>query len=325
MNPRIVAAVLLFGLAACGGRTDLATPTPTAPLTPTPAPAPTPAADPAATPAVTPTSEPTPPPAPPLNSVRFAAVGDIGDGNEVQRRVGERIAALHAERRIDVLLLLGDIIYPDGDGARYETNFARPWRAVLDAGIRMEAALGNHDVQTRSGADIMELFEMPHRYHAFAVGPVAFFALDSNRFDRPQLDWLRASLNDTTQPWRIPFLHAPAYSSGHHGSTTYVQRGLDPIAREYRIPLVLASHDHDYERTHPIGETVHVVAGTGCCLRPVGRSDFTAFAASEPGVVIGDVTGSTLELAFVHADGRVLDRARITLSEDAAVGEPARR
>lgn len=324
MKLRIVAAFLV-GLAACGGRADLATPTP---ATPTPTAAPTPAATSTPAPteaAATPTAEPVPPPAPPLDAVRFAAVGDIGDGNDVQRRVGERIAALHAERQIDVLLLLGDIIYPDGDGARYETNFARPWRAVLDAGIRMEAALGNHDVQTRSGADIMELFGMPHRYHAFALGPVAFFAHDSNRFDRPQLDWLRASLNDTTQPWRIVFLHAPAYSSGRHGSTTYVQRGLDPITREYRIPLVLAGHDHNYERTHPIGGTVHVVAGTGCCLRPVGRSDFTAFAASEPGVLVGDAAGGTLELAFVHADGRVLDRATIALPEEAAVGEPARR
>lgn len=295
---RPLASLLLVVLGACGPaeppRQD-ALPTPTT-----------------AAPTITPSPPDT---SPPPDTVRFAAVGDIGDGSDVQRRVGERIAALHASEPIDALLLLGDMVYPDGAGHRYETNFAEPWRPVLEAGIPMLAALGNHDVQTRDGADMMERFEMSSRYYAHRLGPVTLFALDTNRFDGEQLEWLRSELASSETPWNIPFMHAPAYSSGHHGSTGYVQRGLDPIAREYEIALVIAGHDHDYERTQPIGGTTYVVAGTGCCLRPVERSDFTAVSFSEPGVVLVEADEERLVLEFVHADGRVLDSVELDRSE----------
>lgn len=288
MDPRLAGLLVLLPLlgAACGREAPRTLPVPTPPPS-------------VETPGVTPTE------------IRFAAVGDIGDGNDVQRKVGARIAALHAERPIDVLLLLGDIIYPDGNGARYGAKFGDPWRVVLDAGIPMAAVLGNHDVQTRSGRDVVERFGMPSRYYSFRRGPVTFFALDTNRFDTGQLEWLRAELQGADTPWRIPFMHAPAYSSGQHGSTNYVQRGLDPISREFDVPLVLAGHDHDYERTHPIGGTVYVVAGTGCCVRSVGRSDFTAVALSEPGVLLGEADGERLLLRFVGIDGGVLDEATL--------------
>lgn len=259
----------------------------------------------------TPTVAPTPTPRP---EIRFAAVGDIGEGNDVQRRVGARIVELHRERPIDVLLLLGDIIYPDGAGHRYEERFAEPWQPVLEARIRMAAVLGNHDVQTNNGRDIIELFEMPGRYYALERRPATFYALDTNRFDAEQRQWLREQLADDRMPWRIPIMHAPPYSSGSlHGSTGYVRDGLEPILREFDVRLTLAAHDHNYERTHPVDGTTHVVAGTGCCLRDVGRSDFTAVAFSEPGVVVGDVDEEWTRLRFVHADGRVLDEAELSL------------
>jgi 3',5'-cyclic AMP phosphodiesterase CpdA len=273
-----------------------------------------PESGPAATPDPTPTAlaEATPEP---RDSVRFAAVGDIGEGNDVQHRVGQRIAALHAQRPIDVLLLLGDIIYPDGAGHRYQARFAEPWAPVLEAGIPMLASLGNHDVQTASGRDVMELFDMPARYYSATVGPSTFLALDTNRMESEQLQWLRSELAEDGSPWQIPFMHAPPYSSGWHGSTGYVQRALDPIAREFEVPLVIAAHDHNYERTHPIAGTVYLVVGTGCCLRPVGESEFTAISFSEPGVLIGEADEERLSLEFVHADGHVLDAAEVDRSE----------
>lgn len=272
-----------------------------------------------------PAAEPSGAPAPISSegAVRFAAVGDIGDGGAVQRRVGDRIAALNAERELDLLLLLGDVIYPDGAGHRYDANFAEPWRAVLDARIPMAAALGNHDVMTRDGGDVMRLFRMPSRHYSIRRGPVTFFALDTNHLDTAQLEWLRSELSSTDTPWRVVFMHAPAHSSGSHGPTPYVQRALDPIAREFEIPLVLAGHDHDYERTEPIGGTVHIVAGTGCCVRPVGRSWFTAVSASEPGVVVADADTERLVLRFVTADGRVADQ--VTLVAPTGTRQPAVR
>jgi 2',3'-cyclic-nucleotide 2'-phosphodiesterase (5'-nucleotidase family) len=54
------------------------------------------------------------------------------------------------------------------------------------------------------------------------------------------------------------------------------QQTLEPILRRHHVDLVLAGHDHHYERTHPIDGITYVVSGGGCKTTRVGRSDFTA-------------------------------------------------
>lgn len=305
MPPRRLLAALLLVLVACGGPTSPESARVQGTPRATPTPAPTPA--------------PTPTPVPDVSDgVRFAAVGDIGQGNAVERRVGDRIAAIHRDDPLDALLLLGDLVYPDGAGERWESRFGEPWRAVLDAEVPLRAALGNHDVQTRDGADMMERFSMPGRYYSFREGPVAFFALDSNRLDDEQLEWLDAELDATDAPWRVLFLHEPPYSSSpYHGSSLRARRALEPLIKRHDVQLVLAAHDHNYERTRPIDGTVYVVAGTGCCLREEGRSDDTAYAASVPGVAVFEADPSRMVMRFVADDGRVLDAAPVSHEADA--------
>lgn len=305
------------------GRTPTPRTTPAA--TPGPTPERTPEPEPPSTPDPTPAPTPRPTREPDADFVRFAAVGDIGDGSATQRRVGDRIAALHREAPIDVLLLLGDMIYPDGRRDLYDPHFADPWRAVLDEGIRMEAALGNHDVQTENGQPTIDLFDMPGRWFHFESGPATFYSIETNHTRSEQTDWFRDTIARSRTPWDIPFLHAPLYSSGMHGGTGYVRRTFEPIFNEHGVAVVLAAHDHNYERTEPINGTVYMVAGTGCCLRDVGRSGFTAVAFSEPGVLIGEVTPTEMTLRFVHADGRVLDEATVPvdLPEREAQAAPA--
>ena len=62
-------------------------------------------------------------------------------------------------------------------------------------------------------------------------------------------------------------LHEPPYSSGKHGSSLKVRQVIHPLARKYGVELVLAGHDHDYERTKAIDGVTYVVSGSG------GRTD----------------------------------------------------
>lgn len=75
-------------------------------------------------------------------------------------------------------------------------------------------------------------------------------------------------------------MHHPAYSAGHHGSTPDVQENWVPLFERYDVPLVLAGHDHDYQRSLPLDGVTYVVSGGGAKLRPTGREDFTAVSAS---------------------------------------------
>lgn len=263
-------------------------------------------------PVPSPTSLPSSPRA--AAALRFAAVGDIGDGSPRAARVAAAIAVAHENEPIDLLLLLGDLIYPDGDPRQYDRKFARPYRPVLDAGIEISAALGNHDLET-DVPGIMRLFGMPSRWYTFTRGPVQFFALDSSTgaIGPEQRAWLEGELQRSRAPWKVAFMHVPPFSSGRHGPNHSLQRALAPLFSRYRVQVALAGHDHNYERMESAHGTTYIVSGGGCCPQPAGTSRLTARAATGLHFVLVEVAGEAMTVEAIGADGRLLDRATIPL------------
>ena len=43
------------------------------------------------------------------------------------------------------VLMLGDNIYAEGTPENYAARFERPYKALIDAGVKFYAAIGNHD------------------------------------------------------------------------------------------------------------------------------------------------------------------------------------
>ena len=78
----------------------------------------------------------------------------------------------------------------------------------------------------------------------------------------PQWRWLRSDL--ATHPTRctLAYWHHPRFSSGLHGSTTSMAALWDLLARAH-ADVVLAGHDHDYERFAPQSGIRSFVVGTG--------------------------------------------------------------
>jgi hypothetical protein len=91
-------------------------------------------------------------------------------------------------------------------------------------------------------------------------------------FDQAQLDWLRASLDeserDNPNGWRVVFLHQPLYTTiGDHSENADVvgvRENLEPIFGR-RVHLVLAGHAHAFEwfRTRALPHTGVIVTGAG--------------------------------------------------------------
>lgn len=245
-------------------------------------------------------------------SFRFAAVGDIGDGSPAQKQVADAIAAEHARRPLDLLLLLGDLVYPDGDPAEVDKKFRTPYASVFEAGIDMAAVLGNHDIMTDAEA-MADAFGMPARYYTIARGSVELFALDSSRgtIDQSQVAWFEAALAASRARWKIVFMHVPAFSAGRHGPHPALQQALVPLLDRFDVQMVITGHDHDYQRSVPIRGTVHVVSGGGCCPRPVGTASYTARSATGLHYVVVEVSETGLVLEAIAVDGTVIDRAVI--------------
>ncbi|MBC7172464.1 MAG: metallophosphoesterase, partial [Polyangiaceae bacterium] len=188
--------------------------------------------------------------------------------------------------------------------------------AELMATIPHFPSLGDHDYNTRDGAPYLEAFELPRngdpddpeRYYSFDWGPIHFVALDTRRLDERQERWLAADLEATEMPFIVVYGHHAPYASGAHGSRLAVRARLEPHLARHGVQLMLAGHEHHYERTHGIeGVTYVVTGGGGRGTRPIGRSSFTAFAAEVLHFVYLEYDGSALVLHAIDATGQEFD------------------
>jgi hypothetical protein len=79
------------------------------------------------------------------------------------------------------------------------------------------------------------------------------------------------------------------------------------------VDLVLAGHEHDYQRSKPIDDTVYVVSGAATHLRATGRRRFTASAhARHHFVDLWLIEGEVIVQAVDH-HGQLFDRVVLPL------------
>ena len=252
-------------------------------------------------------------------SVRIAIVGDVGTGDEIAGRTGAAIERVEADAEYDALLLLGDNVYPKGDpNALPETVFA-PFAGVLDGGTQLLAVLGNHDTEDGHGSDQAAAIGMPGPWYATQIGDVLIVALDSNRAEDPdQLEWLESTLAGSDAPWIVAMMHHPAYSGGYHGSTMDVRAAFTPLFEQYGVQLAFAGHDHDYQRSVPIGGTTYVVTGGAATLRSANRASFTEVAWSTYHFVDLSVWPDHVEVRAIDQELQQFDAFTLTNPRQAA-------
>jgi hypothetical protein len=244
----------------------------------------------------------------PPPTFHLAVAGDVGDGGDRIDATGAAAARIAAGEPYDVLLFLGDNVYPDGDPAELPDTVFEPFADVLDGGAELLAILGNHDVGSGYGDEQIAALGMPGRYWAREFGDVLIIGLDSNEMEDPaQLRFLDDTLASTDATWRIIAVHHPPYSAGYQGSSLEVRDTLAPYVDRGDVQLVISGHDHDYQRSVPIEGTTYVVSGAGSGTRRTGEDDFTAVAYSWHHFLDIAITDDQLVLRAVGQDGSVFD------------------
>jgi DNA repair exonuclease SbcCD nuclease subunit len=244
-------------------------------------------------------------------SVRFAVIGDSGTGGGAQRKVAERIAAVHKIYPFEFVLMLGDNLYgSEGDGD-YAAKFEKPYKPLLDAGVKFYAALGNHDDPSQR---LYKPFNMNgERFYTFKAprGSVRFYALDSNYMQKDQLDWLAKELASSDSDWKIAFFHHPLYSSGEkHGSDLGLREQIEPLFIKNGVDVVLTGHEHFYERLKPQNGIHYIVSGSSAKLRRgnIGQSAMTAKGFDEGYTfMIVEIIGDELHFQTISDQGKTID------------------
>lgn len=264
-------------------------------------------------------------------AIRFAVIGDYGSGNADARNV----ATLVKSWKPDFIVTAGDNNYPSGSDStidkhigQFYAEFIHPYQGaygpqtpVSDRANRFFPALGNHDWESiecnaggRCFGPYFDYFTLPgnERYYDIVAGPLHLFILDSdvaepdgNGSDSAQALWLRDRLAASTASWKIAVLHHAPYSSFRHGSAEQLQWPF----QEWGIDVVIAGHDHAYERLH-IDGVIYLVNGLGGGRRyqlntpiPGSRVRYNI----EHGALLAEADENELTLSFISVSKDLID------------------
>lgn len=245
-------------------------------------------------------------------NVRLAVAGDVGTGDESERRTASAVAALEEQQDFDALLLLGDNVYPNGDPGLIEATVFDPFAEVLDGPTQLIPVLGNHDVREGNAEEHARTIGMADLWYQVTIGEVTVVALDSNQPDNPaQLEWLDNTLASIDTEWVVVTMHHPLYSAGVHGSSLDVRAAFGPLFERYGVELVLSGHDHDYQRSTKINGVTYIVSGAAAKTRPAGRADFTYVSYSTLHFLDIVVWPDRLQVRAINQDQRLFDSVDI--------------
>jgi predicted phosphodiesterase len=243
------------------------------------------------------------------DSVRFAAIGDMGNGGKEQYAVAGQMVAYRGKFPFDFVLMLGDDLIGGKEPIDYQNKFELPYKPLLDAGVKFYAVLGNHDI---SNERFYKLFNMNgQEYYTFKKSNVRFFALDSNYMKPQQLAWLEKELQNSGSDWKICYFHHPLYSSGAtHGSATELRLLLEPLFVKYGVQVVFAGHEHVYERVKPQKGTYYFTEGASGELRKgnLRKTDLTAVGYDQDrSFMLVEIAGDELYFQTISRTGMTVD------------------
>ena len=251
--------------------------------------------------------------APPLpnrpGSLKFAAIGDNGTGDRPQYELADQMTKAHATFPFDLVIMLGDNMYGSQRAADFVRKFERPYAPLLSAGVKFQAALGNHDRPENASYKLWNM--NGERYYSYVRENVRFFALDSSRMDPKQVEWIETTLREAREDWKICYFHHPLYSNaGRHGSSVDLRVLLEPIFVKHGVNVVFAGHDHVYERLKPQKGISHFVSGAAGKLRrgnmrPTEQT--AAFFDQDLSFMLLEVIGTSLHFQAVSRTGTTVD------------------
>lgn len=273
----------------------------------------------------------------PDSGVRFAVIGDYGLAGQAAQDVANLVSSWNP----DFIITTGDNNYPAGDAStidrnvgQYYSRFIAPYKGAYGPGAtvnRFFPALGNHDLAAAGARPYLEYFTLPGngRYYDFTWGPVHLFALNSDPREPDgvsagslQAQWLRSRLGASQARLKVVYMHHPPYSSGRHGSSAWMRWPYG----EWGAQVVLAGHDHTYERIVRDG-VVYFVNGLGGVstypFRAVPVEGSVERFNADFGAMLVTVTEVQATFEFVTRRGELVDRYSLAFHRPAV--ETARR
>lgn len=276
-------------------------------------------------------------PPPPETPFRFVAFGDSGNGSNTQRE----FARLIADARPDLVIHVGDLVYPAGAGETYPTHFYEPNAAFIRHAPFMPS-LGNHDAHTDQGRPLLAHFNCPEngppgiepeRCYWFDYGDARFVALDSNLTEEHGMmtrealravvaPWVRQVFEECKKQWKFAFFHHPWYTNSEHPPEggSHMKEAFMAVFEDAGVDMVFCGHNHLYERTAPMRRDRIVEDGKGIVYIVTGAGGVSRYPEKEPAspyiryynhevfsFTQVDLSHERLQLKQIDEHGKVID------------------
>jgi hypothetical protein len=221
----------------------------------------------------------------------------------------------------DFLVSTGDLVADGASGADWQSFFD------VEAPILRERALfvaiGNHELyEDAAGSNFAKYFGFidatgsPSLYGTARIGNTRIFFLNAMHdwASGEERDWLVRELEradgEAGLAWRIAVTHQGPWSSGPHGpNANLVAAHVPELLRAHHVDLLLAGHDHIYERGDGDGLKYIVSGGGGAPLyRLLANSPATRKTEAAYHFVEVTVTAKALRIVARRVDGTILER-----------------
>ncbi|EPX64128.1 Alkaline phosphatase [Cystobacter fuscus DSM 2262] len=267
-----------------------------------------------------------PPPSPPLppGSAVLLAVGDIASCDSE----GDEATAAMLDVLPGEIATLGDTVYPEGTAEAFARCYAPSWGRHK---ARTHPVPGNHDYLVPGAEPYFDYFGAAagargQGYYSYEVGAWHVVALNTElgaEAFEAQVRWLREDLKAHPARCTLAYMHRPLFTSMRARDNAFV-RPLWEALYEAGAEVVLAGHDHFYERFAPQTPGGEVDAGRGLREFVVGTGG-RSFYPLEPAPAsserrIGDRYGllrltleeGTYGWEFLQVGGGIGDQGRGT-------------
>lgn len=168
---------------------------------------------------------------------------------------GDEATAALVDTIPGTIILAGDLAYESGTALEFANCYEPSWGRHRS---RTRPAPGNHEYESVDAAPYYAYFganagPSGRGYYSFDLGAWHIVSLNSNvnaRAGSAQEHWLRDDLAASTARCTLAYWHHPLFSSGLHGSDP-MMRDIWRALYELNADVVIAGHDHDYERFAP--------------------------------------------------------------------------
>ena len=193
--------------------------------------------------------------------VVLVGAGDIAGCEDLS---GARATAQLIEQIPGSVFALGDLAYDDGSTANFRNCYDTTWGKFKN---RTKPALGNHEYHEATASAYFQYWgdaagPLGKGYYSYDIGAWHVVVLNTNCYAKglggcatgsPQETWLKQDLQEHASECIVAYGHHALYSSGISIKHA-VHTELRPLWQDLyaaHADLVLAGHEHSYERFAP--------------------------------------------------------------------------